>query len=479
MSEIKTEKPAKVKGIVIWFSIIAALGGLLFGLDQGFINGSLEFIEKYWSLNITQGESYAGIMLIGCVIGALGSGFITRSIGRKFTLLISALFFTVFSFWGASTSNFSILYWTRFCLGLAVGSASFVVPMYLSEIAPTRIRGAMVSMYQFFITIGILGIYCSNAFTAHVFEPSWGDATWRLMLGFIGIPAAIMFILVLTIPKTPRFLMLKKREDKAREVLKVTVGDDKLIDKEIKEIKDSLKQDEKVNTSSGIKMLAKGFFLKAMLLGVLLMAFQQLSGINTVIYYSGTIFKAAGMGNPAVGTILVGVINVLATIIALVMVDRYGRKVLLYSGLIIEIITLGVIGTLFLYMPLGTAGQITMVVATLLFIVGFAYSWGPIAWVICAEVFPLEGRDFGMTITTASNWIVNWIVVRFSLSIMHSWSPTALFYIFTACCIAGLFFTKMFVPETKGTSLEEIEINLKNGVKLKDLGTWHNGKVID
>ncbi|HJO94079.1 MAG TPA: sugar porter family MFS transporter [Victivallales bacterium] len=468
--ESNTGQNTKVKGIVIWFCIIGALGGLLFGLDQGFINGSLEFIERYWHLSLSQGESYAGIMLIGSVIGALGSGWITRTVGRKFTLVIAAIFFTVFAFWGAVTHSFEVLYWTRLCIGLAVGSASFVVPLYLAEIAPTRIRGAMISMYQFFITIGILGIYCTNAFTGHVFGPTWGDASWRLMIGFIAIPAIIMFILVLTIPKTPRFLMLKKKEDKARKVLEKTLNSEEEINFELKEIKESLAQDAKIKTSGGWKMLGKSFFKRVLLLGIIVMALQQLTGINTVIYYSGNIFKAAGMANPAVGTILVGIINVLATIIALVLIDKFGRKKLLFSGYGVMFVTLAIIGSLFLAMPLGTFGQIVMVVAVLVFIVGFAYSWGPIAWVLCAELFPLEGRDFGMTITTAANWIVNWIVVRFSLSIMHDWSPTALFYIFAIFCIVGFIITKYFIPETKGVSLEELEMNLKNGKKLKDLG---------
>ena len=279
-----------------------------------------------------------------------------------------------------------------------------------------------------------------------------------------------MFILVLTIPKTPRFLMLKKKEDKARKVLEKTLNSEEEINFELKEIKESLAQDAKIKTSGGWKMLGKSFFKRVLLLGIIVMALQQLTGINTVIYYSGNIFKAAGMANPAVGTILVGIINVLATIIALVLIDKFGRKKLLFSGYGVMFVTLAIIGSLFLAMPLGTFGQIVMVVAVLVFIVGFAYSWGPIAWVLCAELFPLEGRDFGMTITTAANWIVNWIVVRFSLSIMHDWSPTALFYIFAIFCIVGFIITKYFIPETKGVSLEELEMNLKNGKKLKDLG---------
>jgi len=465
------QQKSKVKGIAIWFCIVAALGGLLFGLDQGFINGSLDFIMKYWGLSLSGGESYAGIMLIGCVIGAILSGWITRAIGRKYMLVIAALFFTIFSFWGSTTHSYEILYWTRFCLGLAVGSASFVVPLYLSEIAPTKIRGAMLTLYQFFLTIGIMGIYFSNTYCDKVYSPTWGDATWRLMLAFIGIPAVVMLVLAFFIPKTPRFLMLKNKEDQARKVLEKTLATNEECDLAIKEIKDGIEQDAKLKASGALKsIIGKGFFKRVLVLGILLQVFQQLTGINTVIYYSGIIFHNAGVSNPAAGTILVGIINVLATIIAIVCIDKFGKKPLLSTGLIIMIITLIINGIMFSIGNLGTFGQITLVISTLVFIVGFAYSWGPVVWAMCAEIFPLEGREFGMVVTTAVNWIFAFIVVRFSLTIMNSFGGNTLFFIFAIFCIIALIFTKYIVPETKGITLEEIETNLKSGKKLREIG---------
>jgi len=471
MDAAKPQK-SKVKGIVIYFCIVGALGGLLFGLDQGFINGSLDFINRYWKLTTSGGESYASIMILGCVLGALISGWIAKSIGRKYTLVIAALFFTVFSFWGAVTESYEILYWTRFCLGLGVGSASCIVPMYLSEIAPTRVRGAMISLYQFFITIGIFGVYVSNAWIDSSFEATWHNDTWRLMLGFLGIPAIVMLILMFTIPRTPRFLILKKKDDEAKKVLKKTLATEEECIKELKEIKESLAQDEKLKSSGALRnLLGKSYFKKVLLLGIMIQLFvQPLTGINTIIYYSGIIFKSAGMSNPATGTILVGLTNVLATIIALVLIDKYGRKPLMYSGLILMIISLVINGTLFLYSSHGAFGQIALVVFTLLFIIGFAYSCGPIAWVICAEIFPLEGRDFAMTITSAVNWVGNYFVIRFSLTIMNSLGGSFLFYMFAVFCVIGLIIMKYFTPETKGVSLEKIEMNLKAGKRLKNIG---------
>ncbi|HJO94954.1 MAG TPA: sugar porter family MFS transporter [Victivallales bacterium] len=458
-------KADKLRGVVIWICIIGALGGLLFGLDQGFINGSLSFIEKTWHLTVPEGESYAGIMLIGAVVGAGVSGWISRLIGRKYTLLVACVFFVVFCLWGSITNSFEILYWTRFCLGLAVGSASFVVPIYLSEIAPTRIRGAMISLYQFFITLGIFLIYFSNAWIGAEYH------SWRLMLGVIAVPAAITLILVFFVPKTPRWLMLKKRDDEAKKVLVKTLNSEKEVSNEIKEINESLKLGNKLKSINSLKMFGKSFFMKVLILGVLLMVFQQLTGINTVIYYSTTIFRDAGFSDPAVATILVGLTNMLATILAIAFIDKFGKKPLLYIGLIIMIITLLTIGFMFTQgHDLAAFEQIIMLVSTLVFIIGFELSLGPIAWVMCAEIFPLEGREIGVTITTLTNWVFAFIVVRFSLTIMNAWGGASLFFIFAGFCIVGIFITKYFIPETKGVSLEKLEANLKNGRKLKSIG---------
>lgn len=443
---------------------IAAMGGLLFGLDQGFINGSLSFIQKEMGFSTAQGENFASILLYGCIIGAFISGFISRLIGRKNTLVITALFFTFFSLLGAITHSIDVLYISRFCLGLAVGVASFVVPLYLSEIAPTHLRGGFIAMYQQMITVGIFLIYVSNSVIAYYFQ------SWRIMLAVIAIPAFIMLLGCFFIPKTPRWLMLKGKDEKALEVLNKTRNDQKEIIDEIASIKETVKTKNKFNFS----LITSGFVLKVLALGVLLQFLQQLSGINAVIYYSTNIFTSAGFDNPSIATVVVGLVNMLTTLIAVFFVDKIGRKPIIYFGLVLMIITLVTIGYLFYSQTEGVELNATeksvMLGSCLLYILAFAVSLGPIIWIICAEIFPLEVRDFGLTVTTMANWIGATIVVRFSLTIMDKFGGYSLFFIFAICCILGIFLVKYFVPETKDVSLETIEKNLKKGIKLKNIG---------
>ena len=464
-------KNANAKKKVFWICIFASLGGLLFGLDQGFINGSLTFIQRTFQWSTSQGESFASVILVGAIIGAFCSGFISKTIGRKKTLLIAAIFFTVFTLWGSCTSSVSILYFTRVCLGLAVGCASFVVPLYLSEIAPAKDRGGFISLYQFTITIGIFLIYVSNTGIGIV---SKAHDPWRIMLGIIAIPAVIMLILVLTIPETPRWLMLKKREKDAKDVLSLIRETENEINKEVIEIKESLGDDKDTQRHGAMAMLGENYFLKIILLGIFLQLLQQFSGINCVIYYSGQIFEKAGFDNPMIATVVCGLVNMLTTLIAIFYCDKWGRKPIIYVGLGLMFFTLVVLGIEFLRIESGiqlyTLGKIVVLGSCLTYLLAFGFSLGPLIWVICAEIFPLEGRDFGMTVTTMANWSCNFIVVRFSLSIMESWGGSTLFFIFAVFCLAGLILIGMFTPETKGVTLEEIEINLKNGVKFKDLG---------
>ncbi len=524
-------------GFVKKACIFAALGGLLFGLDQGFINGSLDFIEKDFGWTTLQGETFAGIMVYGCIFGVIISGWVARTIGRKKTLVLAALFFTVFAFWGSITSSVYILFGTRFCIGLAVGCASFCVPLYLSEIAPTKLRGGFIAMYQFAITIGIFLIYVSNSVIAHYFE------SWRLMLGIIAIPSIVMLVGVLTVPRSPRWLMLKGKKDEAESVLKKTRETEEEINSEITEIENSLKVQEGKKASI-IDVITKPIFLKVMVVGVLLQLLQQLSGINTVIYYSTNIFNSAGFNNAAVATIVIGLVNMLSTIIAIKFVDKWGRKPICYTGLVIMIITLALNGIIFKvkevgiekrkaefvtlaveklsnkediktemayndakqylknhspsdndrqkfynnliqlgfskteakvasndfgYVLPGSAGWMVLL-STVIYIIAFAFSLGPIIWIFCAEMFPLEVRDVGVTITTIANWVGCAIVVQCSMSVMKVFGGSDLFFAFGVCCLLGIFLLAGWVPETKGISLEEIELNLKNGKKLRRLG---------
>lgn len=448
--------------------IIAASGGLLFGLDQGFINGSLELIEKEFHWTTMQGETFASIMLIGCIFGATASGWLAHTLGRKKTLLLAAVLFAFFTSMGALTHSQFILFFSRFCLGLAVGSASFCVPLYLSEIAPTSLRGGFISMYQLMITIGIFMIYVSNSLIAKHFE------SWRLMLGVIAVPAIMMFVAVFFIPQTPRWLMLKNRQAEAKAVLEKTRFNEAEVNEEIAAIKQGLSDQ---NSLSFWHIITQGYFIKVLCLGIFLQLLQQLSGINCVIYYSSMIFESAGFSDPAIGTIVIGLVNVLATIVAVKYVDKWGRKPIMYAGLTVMTITLVLIGIMFHireHLPsgnhLGMVDEIVMLSATILYIIAFAVSLGPIIWVICAEIFPLKVRDMGMTVTTLTNWAGAYVVVQFSMSAMQHFGGSVLFFFFAFCCIAGYFLVGLFTPETKGIALETIETNLKSGLKLRHLG---------
>jgi len=343
-----------------------------------------------------------------------------------------------------------------------------VVPLYLSEIAPTHMRGGVIAMYQLMITIGIFLVFVSNA--SIQFALGGQHQSWRLMLGIISIPAIVMLLAGLSLPRSPRWLMLKRRPEQAREVLHSTRASHEEINAELNEMQASLAQADR----KALHLFGKGFFWKVLLLGVSLQALQQLSGINSVIYYSTEIFGKAGIANAAVATVIVGFVNMLTTILAVAFVDRWGRKPILYFGLIVMALMLFAVATVFRYEAaggdLGDLGQVMMVGAILTYICAFAISLGPVVWIMCAEIFPLEGRELGVTVTTIANWIFTAIVVQYSEIILHQIGGAILFYGFAACCVVGLGLVFLFAPETKRVSLEDLEERLRAGVRLKKIG---------
>jgi SP family galactose:H+ symporter-like MFS transporter len=468
---VKNAKNEQYRPIyILYVCFISAFGGLLFGVDQGFVNGSLHLIAQDLNLTTAQSSFFAGLLLIACVFGAFISGFITRTIGRRNTLLISALVFAVFSFLSSLADSYILLCIYRFFLGLAVGISSFVVPLYLSEIAPAKYRGGFVAMYQMMITVGIFMVYVTNYFIAAYIQD------WRPMFYVITIPAVIMLIGLLFIPKSPRWLMLKNRYKEAEGVLTDTREYDSEISEEIASL-----QNVTTSSHSSISVLKEKAFLKVLLLGISIMTLQQIIGINAVIYYSTYIFRNAGVGESMLATVIVGLVNMCTTAIAVKYVDSWGRKPILYFGYITMTITLLICSILFLYQYASgglTSGlAILLVVATLVYIFAFAISAGPIGWLLCAEIFPLKVRDIGVTATTATTWIVNWVVVQFSLPMMQNQdgSPdilggSILFGLFGFFCILGILMIKMVVPETKGVSLEQVETNLRQGKPLKEIG---------
>lgn len=445
------------------FCFIAALGGLMFGMDQGTINGTLNFIVNDFKFSTAEGASYASIMMYGCVLGSLVCGWVANTLGRKKTLIIAAACFALFIITGATAQTVLILFTSRFLLGVTVGIASFAVPVYLSEIAPSKSRGGMVAFYQLMITIGILLIFITNAIFDHY------NVSWRIMLGIIALPALAMLAFVFILPQSPRWLMLKGKDSQALDVLKKIRTEDEEITFEFEEIKTSLN----IKKSTAMQLLTKGFFLKVLALGFVLQILNTLCGINPVMYYSTLIFSKAGIHDASAVTVVLGVVNMATTIIAVKYVDRIGKKPIIYfglAGMAIMLIILSVNFYLLDHYALTAFMTFFLVGATILFVFSYAVSLGPTIWTICSEIFPLEGRDFGFAVTTATNWIFNAIAVNFSLIIMDQYGGCILFSGFSLVCILGLFFVGLFVPETKNISLEKIEINLKNGVRLRDIG---------
>lgn len=463
--------PQKLSPIVYFIGLTAALAGLLFGLDIGVISGAEGFIQKSFSITDKLIEIVVSAILWGAVFGTLLSGVLSNKLGRRGAILVSAVIFVIGSVVCAFSPDAKILIFARFFLGIAIGVASFTAPLYLSEISPQRVRGSMISMYQLMITIGIVLAFLSNTWLGNyaVIDGVTGGH-WRMMLGIIAIPAAVMFLGVLFLPESPRWLFLKGRKENAVSVFQRMHLPTDEISREVIEIEESLR----VKQSGFGMLLNNSNFRRAVGLGVGLQVIQQLTGINVVMYYAPRIFKIAGFASTEHqlwGTVIVGVTNVLATFIAIAFVDRLGRKPIMYAGFAVMGAAMVTVGLLF-NMDLEKNAMLGTwaIGALLLFIVGFAMSAGPIIWVICSEIFPLSGRDLGVTFSTATNWIVNAIVGGTFLTLLHTLGNGNTFLLYGGLNVLFVIFFLLLVPETKGVSLEKIEANLLSGKPLRRIG---------
>jgi SP family galactose:H+ symporter-like MFS transporter len=458
------------KTIVFVICSVAALGGLLFGLDQGFIANSLETLTKHYQFTVHDKESYSAILATGGILGALLSGVFARFLGRKKSLLLAGFIFTAASAYSALLPAIGVLSALRFALGFGVGMASFVVPLYLSETAPAAIRGSMGTLFQLMITIGIFLISLTNVYIARTFV----SPTTALPLMFLTITlfAALMFGGGFILPESPRWLMLKGRKEKAIEMLRRTLNTQEEIDAEIDEIEEALHGPQ----GAGFGIVFQGYFFKVLVVGVLLQMFQQLVGINVMIYYAPTIFGYAGMKG-IVAMMTVPTVNMLFTFPAIFLVEKWGRKKLLYVGAVSMFVTMVAaglafqsIGTVTDAAAIGSAPKMVLLFAVIFYIFGFAVSWGPVVWLVCSEIFPLEGREVGMTITTMVNWTFAGLVMANALTFMETFGNASIFFLFSGFCVVAIAFVALFVPETRGITLEEMEFNLKNGVSLRHLG---------
>ncbi|AIR06028.1 MULTISPECIES: sugar porter family MFS transporter [Cedecea] len=450
------------KSMTFFVCFLAALAGLLFGLDIGVIAGALPFIAKDFAITSHTQEWVVSSMMFGAAVGAIGSGWLSFKLGRKYSLMIGAVLFVLGSLCSAFAPNVEVLIVSRVLLGLAVGVASYTAPLYLSEIAPEKIRGSMISMYQLMITIGILGAYLSD--TAFSYTESW-----RWMLGVITLPALLLLVGVFFLPDSPRWFAAKRRFHDAERVLLRLRDTSAEAKRELEEIRESLK----VKQSGWSLFKDNSNFRRAVFLGVLLQVMQQFTGMNVIMYYAPKIFEIAGFANTTQqmwGTVIVGLINVLATFIAIGLVDRWGRKPTLVLGFMVMAVGMGVLGTM-LHIGIHSQGAQYFAIAMLLmFIVGFAMSAGPLIWVLCSEIQPLKGRDFGITCSTATNWIANMIVGATFLTMLNTLGNANTFWVYAALNLFFIVLTLWLIPETKHVSLEHIERNLMKGRKLREIG---------
>ena len=445
---------ASGNGMLVRISIIAAIGGLLFGFDTGVISGALLYLKKDLHANSVAQEWIVSVLLLGAIAGATLSGYLADKLSRKWTKVISGTIYVIGALGCAFAVSIPMLIAFRFVLGISVGTASFVGPLYISEVSPPRIRGGLVSFNQVAITSGILLAYLVNFLFAPVTEG------WRWMLGVAAIPGAALAVGMLTVPRTPRWLMEHGMEDKARDVLKRLRGTDPNadIDKEIDDIKDANNKE----SSTKVRDLLRPKIRPLIWIGAGLAIFQQFVGINTVIYYAPTILKTTGLTNSAsiTQTVFVGVTNVVFTIVAVLLLDKVGRRRLLLIGTVGLTVAIIVLGIFFASPWLQHNAPYLALLALLVYIAAFAVGLGPVFWLMISEIYPTGIRSKAMSFATLLNWAANFVVASTFLSLISLVTRQGAFFIFGFLGILAVLFFAWKVPETKDKSLEQIQDEL-------------------
>ena len=453
-------------------TLVATLGGLLFGYDTAVISGTVSSLESFFVLPFGLDELGANARLgfvvssalIGCVIGGVSGGIISKKLGRKNGLILAAVLF-LFSAIGSSMPEMLvkpigegdhtfiyifIVY--RIIGGIGVGLASMLSPLYIAEIAPAKIRGKLVSMNQFAIIFGMLVVYFVNYFIAKQGDDSWLNTVgWRWMFASETIPATLFLIMLFFVPDTPRSLVLKSQPEKALDVLSKVNG--------IEEGKKILAEIQNTVVSHSGKLFSFG--IAVIVIGVLLSVFQQFVGINVVLYYAPEIFKSMGSGTDTalLQTIIVGAVNLLFTVLAIMTVDKYGRKPLMIIGAIGMAFAMFALGTTFFMESVGMGALIFM----LIYVASFAMSWGPVCWVLLSEIFPNKIRGRALAVAVAAQWISNYLVswtfpmMDKNTYLLETFNHGFAYWIYGVMGVLAALLVWKFVPETKGKTLEEME----------------------
>jgi len=436
-----------------WITFVAINGGLLFGLNMAGISGAVDMIKGEFSLTESGLGTVAALLTFGCLVGALFTGNFTEKFGRKKVMILTAILYIVSALGCALAESSTILIVFRVLSGLAVGATSVVAPMYISEIAPAHSRGRLVSFNQFAITIGIVLAYIFDYLLMGL-----GDNSWRYMLAVPGVFGVVFFVfLMLKFPESPRWLLAHGKKDAAIKVL-TSIGGQTLVNTELPEMEKALLAEQKKEKMS-FGELFKGKTGKIVLIGTLIAALQQITGINAVIMFSPEIFKAAGsaQGDSVMQAMIVGLVNFLMTIVALWLVDKKGRKTLLLWGAAGMIVSLAYLTYAFAQPVQNGAG---VLFALLVYISFFAASFAPVMWVIISEIYPNRIKGLAMSFSTAVSWLCTFLTVYFAPVIQGSLGLHYLFAIFGVFSIIAFVFVKFWIPETKGKSLEQIEREL-------------------
>lgn len=443
----------------ILIAMVASIGGILFGYDTAVIAGAIGSLNEYFDLTPAMSGWAVTSALLGCLIAALIASRVADKVGRKKTLVLSGILFAVSAILSAIPPNFTFFIFARMIGGVGIGLASIVVPMYISEVSPKKHRGVLTSFYQVAITLGILVIYFVNFRISEMGDSAWHVSMgWRFMLGSEVIPAVLFIVLLAFIPETPRWLVLNGKVEQAKGVLsKIGSKSNEVID-QINEIKGTV-DDQK---GKEYKLLSK-VWMPAIIVGVGLAILQQASGINVIMYYSTQIFNEFQIGGTENAgfyqSVLIGLVNFLATFIAIAFIDKVGRKPILIVGSIGMAISMTGVGVM-IYNDLI---NVLILILIFIFIISFAFSWGPIAWILISEIFPNRLRAKVMSLSIFVLWFSNIVVAQTFPMINENPSLQAIFngafpfLVYGVFCIICIPFVIFLVPETKGKSLEEIE----------------------
>ncbi|MEY3498650.1 MAG: hypothetical protein RL308_319 [Bacteroidota bacterium] len=438
-----------MKKIVVW-ALIASLAGFLFGFDTVVISGADKKLQQLWnSSDAFHGTVVMGMALWGTVIGAIFGGIPTNKIGRKNTLLWIGILFFISAIGSAFANNPYVFAAFRFIGGLGVGASTIAAPAYISEIAPAKDRGRLVAFYQFNIVLGILMAFLSNYLLNDV-----GENSWRWMMGVQAIPSVIYVSLIIFIPKSPRWLLSKFKNEEARKVLQL-MGQEA----DYENMKKEIEMDNN-DASLAIDNIFLKKYRKPLVLAFLMAFFNQLSGINAFLYYSSRIFQEAGLGESTalLSSIGIGVVNLIFTLLGVFLIDKLGRKILMYIGSVGYIISLSLVAMAFFFQW----GGIAVPVFLFLFIAAHAIGQGAVIWVFISEIFPNHLRASGQSFGSTTHWVLAAIIPSLIPYLFSTVGPGVVFMFFAVMMVFQLLFVRFMMPETKGISLEELSKNLIN-----------------